>query len=125
LLEHGQAFRCFCPPRDLTALQGISESAAGVYSGTCLGLSAEESAEKAACGIPHTIRFRSNPTPVEFRDVVYGRYRKRHAEDHFILIKSDGFPTYHFANVIDDHLMRITHVVRGAVRAPPCLEVPG
>ncbi len=52
---------------------------------------------------------------MEIHDIVYGAFRKRQPEDHFIVIKSDGFPTYHFANVVDDHLMRITHVVRGAV----------
>jgi hypothetical protein len=52
---------------------------------------------------------------VPFVDRVYGPYQKKEEEDDFILIKTDGFPTYHFANVVDDHMMEITHVIRGAV----------
>jgi glutamyl-tRNA synthetase len=124
LVSEGRAFRCFCSSGgDVAAAQGMSEAAGNTaqsYPGTCLGLSAEESADKAASGAPHTIRFQSGQTPVGFRDLVYGLYRKRQAEDHFIIMKSDGFPTYHFANVVDDHLMGITHVVRGAV----CVSQP-
>lgn len=58
--------------------------------------------------------FRASPEPTEIWDVVYGSFRRRLPESDFILRKTDGFPTYHFANVVDDHAMRITHVVRGA-----------
>lgn len=91
----------------------------GSYPGTCLSISHEESAERAAKGEAHTVRFRSGSTPAEVHDMVYGLYRKKTAEDHFIIMKTDGFPTYHLANVVDDHLMKITHVVRGAVNAAP------
>lgn len=84
-----------------------------------MNISAEESAERAAKGDPHTIRFKSSDTPAEVRDIIYGLYRKKNVEDHFIIIKTDGFPTYHFANVVDDHLMKITHVIRGAVSYSP------
>ncbi len=85
------------------------------YAGTCLGISAEESAERAARGDSHTIRFKGGSQPAEVHDVVYGLVRKNRPEDLFIIIKTDGFPTYHFANVVDDHHMKITHVIRGAV----------
>lgn len=85
------------------------------YPGTCLHISRAESDERAAKGEPYTIRFKSAENPVEAPDLVYGRYKKAHREDDFIIIKSDGYPTYHFANVVDDHFMEITHVIRGAV----------
>ena len=53
---------------------------------------------------------------MEFNDIVYNRYKKGEAEEDFVIVKRDGYPTYHFANVVDDHLMEITHVIRGAVR---------
>ena len=86
------------------------------YPGTCQGLSREEVEEQVASGKPHTIRFNSRdaaPVPV-LRDLVYGNLKMTEPRDSKILIKSDGFPTYHFANVVDDHLMGITHVIRGA-----------
>lgn len=98
----------------------------GVYPGTCLTISAAEAAERAANGEAHTVRFRSSSSPITVYDIVYGVYRKKLPEDHFIIMKSDGFPTYHFANVVDDHLMAITHVIRGAVNhllCPTCLLV--
>jgi glutamyl-tRNA synthetase len=75
----------------------------------------EESAERAAKKDSFVIRFKGSGQRPSFVDKVYGLYKKREAEEDFILVKSDGFPTYHFANVIDDHLMEITHVIRGAV----------
>jgi glutamyl-tRNA synthetase len=88
------------------------------YPGTCRSVAPEESADRASRGEAHIVRFRGGSAP-SFVDRVYGRYEKKEEEDDFILIKSDGFPTYHFANVIDDHLMDITHVIRGAVRLRP------
>ena len=61
------------------------------------------------------MRFKSGKTPTEIRDLVYRRYRKAEPEEDFIIRKRDGFPTYHFANIVDDHAMEITHVIRGAV----------
>ena len=63
------------------------------------------------------VRFKGGSS-LSFVDRVYGRYEKKEDEEDFILVKTDGFPTYHFANVVDDHLMEITHVVRGAVSCP-------
>lgn len=93
-----------------------ADGAFGTYPGLCLSIPAQESAERAARGEAHTVRFRSSSVPASVHDIVYGLYKKKLPEDHFIIMKSDGFPTYHFANVVDDHLMEITHVVRGAVR---------
>ncbi|EPE04274.1 glutamyl-trna synthetase [Ophiostoma piceae UAMH 11346] len=117
LVEERKAFRCFCSQDDLAthhqkALD--SDGTFGTYPGMCLSISEEEANDRAAQGEAHTIRFRSSPDPVPVNDIVYGLYKKRLPEDHFIIMKSDGFPTYHFANVVDDHLMDITHVVRGA-----------
>lgn len=89
-----------------------------LYPGTCRSVPAEKSADRAARGETHVVRFKSGDS-LSFVDRVYGRYEKKEEEGDFILVKSDGFPTYHFANVVDDHLMDITHVIRGAVSLPP------
>ena len=96
------------------------------YDRTCLELSKEESDEKASYGHPHTIRLQVPDVYPPHDDIVYGRIgggrplgkKLTHAQQSFedpILLKSDGLPTYHLANVVDDHLMNITHVVRAAV----------
>ncbi|KEZ45311.1 hypothetical protein SAPIO_CDS2114 [Scedosporium apiospermum] len=115
LLESGQAYRCFCTAEDLEKhkAQAVTQNQSTRYPGTCRNISPEESADRAAKGETHVIRFKGGNT-FPFVDRVYGLYEKKEEEDDFILIKSDGFPTYHFANVIDDHLMEITHVIRGA-----------
>lgn len=89
-----------------------------IYNRTCTHLSPEESASRAANGEPHVVRFKSPDQPL-VEDLVYGNYIRPEPMDDFIIIKQDGFPTYHFANVVDDHLMEITHVVRGAVSNTP------
>ncbi|TLD31619.1 hypothetical protein PspLS_02040 [Pyricularia sp. CBS 133598] len=117
LLDGGRAYRCFCTREELAASQLGSQAdsgSGGRYPGTCLAVSADESEERAARGDAHVIRFRSNTKPFTVPDLVYRRFRKKHMEDDFIIMKSDGFPTYHFANVVDDHLMDVTHVIRGA-----------
>ncbi len=116
LIEKGEAYYCFC---DKERLAGLSRVVAGkeinVYDKHCLHLSKEEVEEKLASGMPYVIR-QNNPTEgtTTFRDEIYGDITVENAElDDMILIKSDGYPTYNFANVVDDHLMGITHVVRG------------
>lgn len=116
LVEKGEAYYCFC---DKERLAGLTRTVAGkeinVYDKHCLSLSKEEVAEKLAAGLPYVIR-QNNPMEGEtvFHDEIYGDIAVNNAElDDMILIKSDGFPTYNFANVVDDHLMGITHVVRG------------
>lgn len=116
LVEKGEAYYCFC---DKERLAGLSQIVDGkeinIYDKHCLHLSKEEVKEKLAAGVPYVIR-QNNPTEgtTTFHDEIYGNISVDNAElDDMILMKSDGYPTYNFANVVDDHLMGITHVVRG------------
>lgn len=116
LIEQGDAYYCFC---DKERLESMKQEVAGkeivVYDKHCLRLSKEEVEKKLSAGVPHVIRM-NMPTEgtTSFHDDIYGDITVPNEElDDMILIKSDGYPTYNFANVIDDHLMGITHVVRG------------
>ncbi|MCR5487654.1 MAG: glutamate--tRNA ligase [Lachnospiraceae bacterium] len=119
LVEKGEAYYCFCTPERLQSLRHAvegSEKEISVYDKHCLSLTKEEVEENLKKGIPYVIR-QNNPTEGQtvFQDEIYGEITVDNAElDDMILIKSDGFPTYNFANVVDDHLMGITHVVRGS-----------
>ncbi len=121
LIDEGKAYYCFCDKERLESLRQTITTESGetkeivIYDKRCLHLSPEEVQEKLASGIPYVIR---QNTPTEgtttFHDELYGSVTVPNQElDDMILIKSDGFPTYNFANVVDDHLMGITHVVRG------------
>ncbi|KAL6249036.1 Glutamate--tRNA ligase mitochondrial [Rhinocladiella similis] len=127
LLSSGHAYRCFCTPERLDDLnrrrheKGLSLG----YDRKCAHVSRAESDERASKGEKHTIRFRSPDTWPRYNDLVYGKSghgaekTKKLLVDEpvyedVILIKSDGYPTYHWANVCDDHDMHITHVVRGS-----------
>ncbi|MBQ9120194.1 MAG: glutamate--tRNA ligase [Lachnospiraceae bacterium] len=121
LVEKGEAYYCFCDKERLESLRSVVSEDGGdakeivKYDKHCLYLSKEEIEANLAAGKPYVIR---QNTPMEgtttFTDAIYGSITVENAElDDMILIKSDGFPTYNFANVIDDHLMNITHVVRG------------
>ena len=116
LVEKGEAYYCFCDKERLATLnQVIDGKEINVYDKHCLHLSKEEVEAKLASGVPYVIR-QNNPTTgtTTFKDEIYGDITVDNSElDDMILIKSDGFPTYNFANVVDDHLMGITHVVRG------------
>lgn len=124
LVEKGEAYYCFCTKERLESLRTAvgeegSEDSEGKeiikYDKHCLHLSKEEVEKNLAAGLPYVIR-QNNPTEGQttFHDVIFGDITVENEElDDMILIKSDGFPTYNFANVIDDHLMGITHVVRG------------
>ncbi len=117
LIEKGQAYYCFCDKERLAGLktQIVEGKEITVYDKHCLSLSKEEVEEKLKAGVPYVIR-QNNPTEgtTTFHDEIYGDITVDNAElDDMILIKSDGYPTYNFANVVDDHLMGITHVVRG------------
>lgn len=116
LIEQGDAYYCFC---DKERLESLRTEVAGkeitVYDKHCLHLSKEEIEANLAAGKPYVIRI-NMPTEgtTTFHDELYGDITVENNElDDMILIKSDGYPTYNFANVIDDHLMGITHVVRG------------
>lgn len=116
LIEQGDAYYCFC---DKERLESLRTEVAGkeitVYDKHCLHLSKEKIEANLAAGKPYVIRI-NMPTEgtTTFHDELYGDITVENNElDDMILIKSDGYPTYNFANVIDDHLMGITHVVRG------------
>ena len=116
LIEQGDAYYCFCTRERLESLKAsVGEKEIAVYDKHCLHLSKEEVQAKLEAGEPYVIRF-NMPTEgtTTFHDDIYGDITVPNNElDDLILIKSDGFPTYNFANVVDDHLMGITHVVRG------------
>ena len=117
LLANEHAFRCFCTPDRLDAMRAAQRAAKTPqkYDGHCLAIPAEESERRAAAGEPFVVRMKvpaigtcvvndlaRGPVPFEYETV-----------DMQVLLKSDGLPTYHLANVVDDHLMEITHVMRG------------
>ncbi len=120
LIDKGEAYYCFCTPERIAGLKeksGKGEEAKefAIYDKHCLSLSKAEIKDKLNSGCPYCIR-QNNPRTgqTEFVDEVYGSIVVENSElDDMILIKSDGYPTYNFANVVDDHLMGITHVVRG------------
>ncbi len=119
LVEKGEAYYCFCTKERLESLKSVvseeDDKEIIKYDKHCLNLSKEEVEANLAAGMPYVIR-QNNPTEgtTTFHDAIYGDITVDNEElDDMILIKSDGFPTYNFANVVDDHLMSITHVVRG------------
>ena len=112
LIALGGAYLCFC---DKDGTEPPAEKAITKYDGRCGRLPAEEIQAKLDAGTPCVIRQRIPAGRTAFDDVVFGRIEVDNDElDEGVLIKSDGLPTYNFANVIDDHLMSITHVVRGS-----------
>ncbi len=117
LIGKGEAYYCFCDKERLASLKTeiVEGKEIMIYDKHCLSLSKEEVEEKLAAGLPFVIR-QNNPTEgtTTFHDELYGDITVNNSElDDMILIKSDGYPTYNFANVVDDHTMNITHVVRG------------
>ncbi|KAK6533594.1 Glutamate--tRNA ligase mitochondrial [Orbilia ellipsospora] len=123
LLATGHAYRCFCSTDRLRAL-AEHRRALGLtseYDRTCASIPADESLSRELAGEPHVIRLRVPDIYEPYTDAIYGRIKPgkttiRHGEAAFedpILIKQDGLPTYHLANVVDDHMMNITHVIRG------------
>ena len=116
LIDKGEAYYCFCDKERLATLtQVVDGKEINIYDKHCLHLSKEEIEANLAAGKPYVIR-QNNPSEgtTTFQDDIYGEITVNNAElDDMILIKSDGYPTYNFANVVDDHLMGITHVVRG------------
>ena len=127
-MREGKAYRCFCSPEDLEEHKRVAHEQGGptFYPGTCRSISLEESDDRAARGEQFAVRFKSAETPTIIQDLVYTRYRKKDPEDDYIIMKRDGFPTYHFANVVDDRDMKITHVIRGAewlISTPKHVEI--
>jgi len=116
LLERGEAYRCFCTADRLDKLrvQQQAEKLTLGYDRHCRDLDPKDGARRAAAGEPHVIRLKV-PTsgPIEFVDRLRGVVSRDAKEiDDQVLLKSDGLPTYHLANVVDDHLMQISHVIR-------------
>ena len=118
LVDKGEAYYCFCGKERLDTLREQADALKRPfkYDKHCLHLSTDEVSEKLNEGLPHVIR-QNNPTEGEttFEDVIYGKITVDNQElEDMVLLKSDGLPTYNFANVVDDHLMEISHVVRGS-----------
>ena len=117
LIEMGHAYYCFCTPERLEKMRAeqIARKEPPRYDGTCRRLSPEEVAEKLQSGIPHVVRLKMpQEGETTFQDIIRGEVTFQNALiDDQILLKSDGYPTYHLANVVDDHYMKITHVIRG------------
>ncbi|MBQ8304916.1 MAG: glutamate--tRNA ligase [Blautia sp.] len=116
LVDQGDAYPCFCKEEELAGMKRVvGDKEISIYDKRCLHLPKEEVERRLAAGEPHVIRF-NMPTEgtTTFHDVIYGDITVNNEElEDLILIKSDGYPTYNFANVVDDHLMEISHVVRG------------
>jgi len=117
LIDKGEAYYCFCDRERLASLKTevVEGKEISIYDKHCLGLSKEEAQANLDAGKPFVIRQNiPNEGTTTFHDELYGDITVENRElDDMILIKSDGFPTYNFANVVDDHTMHITHVVRG------------
>lgn len=118
LVELGGAYYCFCDKERLDDLRAQQEAAKLMpkYDGHCARLSKEEIEEKLAAGVPYVIRQKiPKRGTTSFYDEIFGKITVDNATlDDNVLLKSDGYPTYNFANVIDDHLMNITHIIRGS-----------
>lgn len=117
LLANGNAYQCFCTDRrlDLLRKEAVKLQQIPKYDNRCRHLSKDEVQKKLKQGLSPCVRFKINSNEEAFDDLIYGRisYNVSVNEGDPVIFKSDGFPTYHFANVIDDHLMAITHVLRG------------
>ena len=121
MIEMGKAYPCFCTPEDGEEMRAKQE-AAGVRPGyygvwaKCRNLTVEESAEKIKNGEKYIIRFKSpgrEDRKIKHKDVIKGNVEMPENDQDIVIIKADGLPTYHFAHVVDDHLMHTTHVTRG------------
>lgn len=121
LVAEGKAYPCFCTEEELGAMreqQEANKETPGYYGkyAKCRTLTMEDVKAKLAEGIPYVIRFRSEGSiehKIKFTDQVKGQMEVTENDQDVVILKSDGIPTYHFAHVVDDHLMRTTHVVRG------------
>jgi glutamyl-tRNA synthetase len=128
LLDTGHAYRCFCSTSRLNALAEHRHKLglATDYDRTCESIPREESDDRAHRREPHVVRLKVPDQYPTYKDLIYGTFRPLERRGHVtetsyedpILLKSDGLPTYHLANVVDDHLMKITHVIRGSEWMP-------
>ncbi|KAM6055046.1 nondiscriminating glutamyl-tRNA synthetase EARS2, mitochondrial isoform 1-T1 [Chlamydotis macqueenii] len=117
LLERGAAYRCFCTPQRLELLkkEALRSQQTPRYDNRCRHLSPTEVSEKLSQGLDWVVRFRLEKGVEPFQDLVYGwnKHEVADVEGDPVILKGDGFPTYHLANVVDDHYMGISHVLRG------------
>ncbi|XP_067929848.1 nondiscriminating glutamyl-tRNA synthetase EARS2, mitochondrial-like [Watersipora subatra] len=118
LLEEGHAYKCFCSPQRLELLrkeQSMRREVFQGYDNACRYLTHEKLQEKVSSKTPFVVRFKLMDCAQTWTDMVHGDCRAdlRNAEGDPIILKTDGYPTYHLANVIDDHYMKISHVLRG------------
>ncbi|KAJ9052592.1 hypothetical protein DSO57_1032671 [Entomophthora muscae] len=117
LLQKGHAYRCFCTPERLESVRMAKkrQGLPSVYDGSCRNLDASEIQAHLESNQPHVVRFKScDASETVVKDELRGQMAIKHAaREDFIIFKSDGFPTYHLASVVDDHLMDISHVFRG------------
>ncbi len=121
LVSQNKAYLCFCSPERLTKLREIqlATKSPTKYDGWCKNLSADEIKNKITQAIPYVVRLKIEPGETYFQDLIRGEIiMKNENIDEPVLIKSDGFPTYHLANVVDDYLMKISHVIRGEEWVP-------
>ncbi len=117
LIKSGAAYRCFCTPERLEAMRKelSAKKLQPKYDRTCLRLSAKEIEDNLAAGKPFVVRLKvPDDTTIRFSDIIRGdvEFASERVDDQ-VLLKSDGYPTYHLANVVDDHHMKISHVIRG------------
>jgi len=116
LIEKGHAYYCFCTKDRLDELRKTQEAGkqATMYDRKCANIPLEEARKRIKSGEPHVIRQKIPYETIKFKDLIRGNVQfDGKVVDDQVLVKSDGFPTYHLANVVDDHLMEITHVIRG------------
>ena len=120
MIELGKAYPCFCTPEELEQMRKKQEDAKirpgyyGVWA-KCRNLSIDEMAEKIKAGVPYIIRFKSpgrEDRKIKHHDVIKGNVDFPENDQDIVIIKADGLPTYHFAHIVDDHLMGTTHVIR-------------
>ncbi|TGK21016.1 glutamate--tRNA ligase [Leptospira fluminis] len=116
LISEGKAYRCFCTQEELEAKKKQSEAMGipYVYDGLHANMSEAEVQEKLKAGVPYSVRFKTPSKTLIFDDIIQGKVKfETKLIGDFIIVKSDGFPSYNYAVVVDDGLMRISHVIRG------------
>ena len=121
LIEQGKAYPCFCTPEELDSIrqkQEVAKIRPGYYGvwAKCRNLTVEEMVEKIKAGEEYIIRFKSpgrEDRKIKHHDLIKGNVDFPENDQDIVIIKGDGLPTYHFAHIVDDHLMRTTHVIRG------------
>lgn len=116
LIQTGKTYYCYCSREELASRKEatLKQRKAWKYDRRCLDLSPDEKEKLESKGTPKALRFRVGEGRTSFEDRIHGRLEKDNSDiEDFILVRSDGIPTYNFAVVVDDHDMRITHVIRG------------